>query len=144
MAVLPNFRRYFVPAIVAATLLTGFIVLMSIGGKYVKPFPKEDEDLIELPNGRVMYVVVEEEGAYIGDILIKFSDFGNQIGPYSKALKPDYFIVMGTNEARYGHFAEVYVAIKGALKIPGAVDTRAFDAGTRRPAIAVHRHFWEY
>jgi hypothetical protein len=138
-----HLKQYRIPAVAAALI---FAALFAVGGLIVKHEQERVQTLetTYLAHGRALYVVVEEEGAYVGDEFVPFHLFNEFMKDHASVLRPDYAIVIGTKDARYGHVAEVFASIYGAVHVPGTIETRLAPVGTRRPAIAVHKNFWEY
>jgi hypothetical protein len=104
----------------------------------------KDPQEIELPHGRVLYVIVEENGVYVGDDFIDFSLFESFLQSNGHKLQPDYFMVFGTDLARYGKIVQIYACLRNKLGISGTMQTLSVPVSTRRPAIEVHDHHWEY
>ena len=97
-----------------------------------------------LPHGRVLYVVVEKEGVYVGDAMVPITAFEEFLKREGSTLRPNYALVCGTDMARYGDVVKAYGAIRGVFKIPAMIEPVAAVVGTRRGPIEVHEHFWEY
>jgi hypothetical protein len=101
-------------------------------------------EVMELPHGRVLYVIVEREGVYLGEKFVPFPDFEKFLKDNQATLRPQHARVLGTESATYGNFISVFSTIRNTLKIPATINTAALEPGTRRGPIEVHENFWEY
>jgi len=139
--------KYLFQLTIAMLVLAGVFVF---GGLWLRDEPvrkKERDDspvIVFFPHGRVLYVVVENDGAYIGEEFIPFLLFDQFIKDHKRTLAPDYFIVIGTSEARYGNAVEVFASLRKIIGVDGTMRTYPAEPGTRRPAIASYRHCWDY
>ena len=95
------------------------------------------------PVGRILHVVVEEDGAYIGKEFIPFLIFDRYLSEHRAELRPNYVIVIGTESARYGSAVQVYDLVRSILRVPSTIETRVLPAGTRRPAIEIRNRAWD-
>jgi hypothetical protein len=95
-----------------------------------------------MPNGRVLNVIVEDDGAYIGKEFIPFILFEKYLKEHRSDLRANYVIVVGTESARYGSAVQVYDLARSILKVPSTIETRVLPNGTRRDAIEVRNHSW--
>ena len=138
-----RFRKYVVPALLSALMIFG---LLTVGAFYAKEEKKKNpaEEVVTLPHGRVLYVVCEAHGAYVGEEFVHFPDFDQFIRDRSRVFSPDYLIVMATADSRYGDVAAVFASLHRATNVPGTIETRPVPHGTRRPVIAVRERFWQY
>jgi hypothetical protein len=139
-------KSYLLPACAATLVAGGALTYCSNFSKPAAvPRPKEAQSqVLELPHGRVLYVVVEEEGVYVGDDFVTFGDFENFLKGKVRALHPDFAKVGGTETARYGKVIQVYAAVRNVLSISATLETSPFERGFRRGPIEVHEHSWEY
>ena len=101
-------------------------------------------EIIEGPHGRALYVIVEEDGIYVGKEFVPFLLFDRYLRDNGPTLRPDCAIVLGTDSVRYGKVVEVYDRIRSIYSIHVSLPTRPVPTGTRRGAIEVHEHFWQY
>lgn len=137
-------KRYLVPSLIVALLLLG----LALAG-YIRPKsdPKKkpvEYEVPQLPHGRVLYVVVEEDGIYVGQEFVAFPLFPKFLEEGGRKLKPEYALVLGTEGTRYGRVAEVFNSIKDVLKISASIVTTPTPNGTRRGPIEVHENWWLY
>jgi hypothetical protein len=139
------FKRYLIPSLIAVLLLACLIVSGYVHTQNLGKTKKPDEaELIQLPHGRVLYAVIEENGIYIGQEFVSFLLFPKFLEENRMKLQPDYALILGTESTKYGHVAEAFASIKGVLKIPATIVTIPTANGTRRGPIEVHKHFWDY
>jgi hypothetical protein len=138
-----GFRKYLLPAAGAALIIVIAFLAGSYRSRVEAPGEKQPE-IVSLPHGRVLYVVAEKEGAYVGDEFVPYPTFEQFIKDRARFFSPDYVMVLGTAEARYGDVASAFAAVHSATHAPGTIVTRPIPVGTRRPVIAVREHFWEY
>jgi len=140
--------RYLGPACVSGVFLAG--LLMTKGPTSVIPIPRTDHSasnlryLYRLPGGRILYVVVEEKGVYVGDVVVPFDAFDSFLKEEIKIFKPDGAIVYGTDLARYAEVVRVYTSVSKQLPGYATLDTFSHAVGTRRGPIEIHEHSWEY
>ena len=139
-------KKYLLPALVAALILGGVFAVGEIHGRArgVEVAQSDEVKMIALPHGRVLYVVVDNDGFYVGQEFVPFILFGKFLKEHAGELKPDYAIVCGTESSRFGRAVEAIDAIRANLKIHYTMETRAMADGTRRGPIEVHEHDWEY
>lgn len=131
--------------------LSGFIAL---GLAFVlvrdlrSDFPKspwyDEAEMMSAPHGRVLSIVVEREGAFVGEICIPHRELAGYLQSHRAQLAPDYVIVAGTEEATYGDFATTFTAVRSVFRGVGATtETRSLPVGTRRPRL-IRIHGWGY
>jgi hypothetical protein len=143
-------KKYLLPAFVAVLILGGVFVAGNIHGRMHKStgVAQTDEikhrEVIEFAHGRVLYVVVDNDGIYVGQEFIPFILFDKFLKEHGGELKPDYAIVYGTESSRFGRAVEAIDSIRANLKIKVTMVTRAVPDGTRRGPIEFHENFWEY
>jgi hypothetical protein len=140
-------KKYLLPAFIAVLILGGLFVTGNIHGGKKKPAEvaqPEEIKIIEVPHGRVFYVVVDNDGIYVGQEFIPFILFGKFLKERGGELKPDYAIVCGTESSRFGRAVEALDSIRANLKIKATIETRAIPDGTRRDPIEIHEHFIAY
>jgi hypothetical protein len=101
-------------------------------------------EMIALPQGRVLTVVVDEKAVFVGENPIAFEMFGEFLRENREKLSPDYVMVFGTDLVRYGKVVEVYAAMHKVWMVPQQIVTRSVTIGTRYPAIKVCEHYWDY
>ena len=101
-------------------------------------------DLAKLPGGRVLYVVVDSDGYYVGDEFVSFLLLDKYLKEHAEELRPDYCIVCGTRSCRYGHVVEALDSLRGDFKVYSTVMPQAVPDGTRYRAIEHHENWWEY
>jgi hypothetical protein len=136
-------RKYLVPAVIAALTIAAAIFAGSFWSRAEAPREKPPE-LVSVRHGRVLYVVAEKEGAYVGEEFVPYPMFEKFIKDRARVFAPDYFIVLGTDEARYGDVASAFLALHSATHAPGTIATQTVPIGTRRPVVAAGGRFWDY
>ena len=97
-------------------------------------------EFTQMPSGRILNIVVEEDGAYIGKEFIPFPLFDKYLTEHRAMWRANYVIVGGTEYARYGAAVRVYDAVRNVLRVPSSIETRALPSGTRRDAIEIRRN----
>jgi len=68
-------KRYFAPACITVLLLGAvFWIGDAFGKRHPKSAVNRDirEEIIQLPHGRALYVVVEDDGIYVGEEFVPF------------------------------------------------------------------------
>lgn len=140
-------KKYFGPACVSVALicalrLTGRSPQKPVQGP-VSADAAEYEEIV-LSRRRVLYVVVEERGVYLGEEFVHFSVFESWLKERGDSLKPDFVKVLGADLARYGQVVQIYVSVQKILMVPVIIDTKPVVIGTRRGPIEVHERGSEY
>jgi hypothetical protein len=105
----------------------------------------ETVDKIEIGmtlHGRVLNVVVEDDGIYIGDEYVPFLLFRDFLIGNAKRLSPDSVIVYGTTTARFGQVVGALDACRAELKIYCTMGTRTIPANTRLKSVESSRNFF--
>ena len=130
--------------ILALALAAGIalsIILLGDFPEIAAPF-YSNEEIIEMPHGRVLNVVIEPEGIFLGDKCIPPVLFADYIQAHKAELIANYIIVTGTEDARYGDMVTAFVALRHTFKGVGAtVETRPLPPGERRRLFSSAR-FW--
>ena len=148
-----DYKRYVLPGI-----LTGVLFGALLGSSFLSEFfkrkpPAKEEPALEiahvpqivhLPHGRVLYIVIEEDGFYLGKECVPFSELQKYLSDHQFQLKPDYVLICGISGAPFGRAVEALEATRSVFKVPYTVDTITVPEGTRRGPIEVHEHPWEY
>lgn len=96
--------------------------------------PRNDDiELIAIPHGKVLYVVVDKDGVYLGEK--KFDLAGAKVGIVAllKEQKIPNLIIYGTDLARYGDVIELYGGIDPLLIRWSTFSFRPLAIGTRKP-----------
>lgn len=145
---LVSLRRLFpilAPAVVIACFLAVYLLDDRPSEWREARFPDESEqEIIEFPHGRVLYVIVEPEGVYIGAERISFEGFSDYLKARKRTLSPDFFIIAGTDTARYGDVVNAFITLRAVLRVGYMLETRPLPTGTRRARIRVAEHYWDY
>lgn len=105
---------------------------------------ESEPEICEFPHGRVLYVIVEPEGVYIGEERISFENFPDYLKTRKRTLSPDFFIIAGTDTARYGDVVSVFGTLRATFRAGYMLETRSLPLGTRRPRIRVAENYWDY
>jgi len=126
--------------LIIAGLFVGWLLLLS--ATEAKGETDVSNEIVHMPAGRILNVVVEEDGAYIGKEFIPFLLFEKHLKEHREELRANYVIVGGTENARYGSAVQVYDAVRSVLRVPSTIETRVLPVGTRREAIEVRRNMW--
>jgi hypothetical protein len=129
-------KRYMIPAVIAL-LAIGIFFASGYLGSPRSPAHKTELESISLPHGRILYIVVDEDGIYIGKEAIPVLGLRDYLIGHRSMLKPDYAVVCGTTHSRFGNAVQAIDAIRAILKVPYMLETRALPDGTRRPKIEV-------
>lgn len=106
--------------------------------------PTETIAFINMMGGRVLHVVVESDGAYIGEEFIPFLLFETYLNEHRRELRANYVVVVGTENAKFGSAVQVYDQVRGILKVPSTIETRVLPVGSRLPAIEVRDNWRGY
>lgn len=128
-------KNYAVPVLLTVLFFVAGIFYVEDTHKRVSP-----AEIVTLPHDRVLYVVCEQEGAYIGEEFVSFPGFEQFVKEHKTDLNPDYVIVAGTPDSRYGDVAAVFTALHRITGSPGTIETQPVPSGTRRPAVAILEH----
>lgn len=126
--------------VVVSGLLVVWVFLPS--ASEVTGAPDVNYEIVYMPMGRILNVVVEEDGAYIGKEFIPFLLFDKYLKEHRVEFRANYAIVVGTENARYGSAVQVYDMVRSDLRVPSTIETRVLPVGTRREAIEVRRNRW--
>lgn len=130
-------------------LLTVVVGALLIGWMTFRPddvarhFPSGSEEIMFIPSGRTLNIVVEEDGAYIGEEFIPFLLFDKYLKEHREQLRPRYVIVVGSENAKYGSAVQVFDSVRSILKVPSTIETRTVPVGTRREALE-KKPAWSY
>ena len=140
------FRQYFLPAVIAAAGLSAVLSLKEplVPNSRARASRADSGERFFLPQGRALYVIVEEQGVYFGQDFVAFDGLDAFIEARVRAMKPDCALVYGTQLARYGYVTTVLTKIRSSLGVPTELRTYPLRVGTRRGPIEVHKHPWEY
>ena len=132
-------KKYLIPALVAVAILGGLFLSGRIPGtKKESAKPAESEVVkIAIPHGRVLCVVVDDDGLYVGREFIPFILFRKFLSERGRSYKADYAFICGTESARFGRAVEALDAIRAVLKINATMETRSMPNGTRRQAVEI-------
>lgn len=142
------------PKRTAKLLVTG-LSLLAVCGLIVgwifyspnhRPIDQQVEaiEIVDMAGGRILNVVVEADGAYIGKEFIPFLLFEKYLKEHRREFRASYVIVVGTENAKFGSAVQVYDQVRGILKTPSTIETRVLRVGTRRPAIEVRENTLRY
>jgi len=133
-------KSYLFPSAIAALVLAASFVAGEFAGarQLVRyPEPLKPQPVSESPHGRILHVVVDQDGIYIGDRLVFFDDFHDYLIGYAREMHPDSAVVCGTRSSRFGRVAEALGTIRAVLNITATMETRTFADGTRQEAVEV-------
>ena len=142
-------RQYLLPALLAAAILAAVLVAGSWWLRRAEHVPKHasgwpDPESVSLPGGRVLYVVVDTDGYYVGEDFVPFFQLDSFLKRRASQLDPNYGIVCGTQSSRYGHVVEALDAVRANFRIYATIRSEAIPNGMRRGAIEQHRNWWDY
>ena len=144
------------PPIAAALAVVGLVVSI---GKWEQRHPKADaygvldvggavrEELCEgypwdssgPDEERMLNVVLEEEGIYIGDECIPYASFRSFLIKNAKRWRPHPAIIRGRVAGRFGHGVAVYETL-WSLRIWPLFDAASEVASKRYPAVEVEQY----
>lgn len=138
----PKLKSYLLPALAAAILLGGFLVvgtyLPDSRGKKGRGVSEEQSmEVLELPHGRILYVVVETDGCFLGREFVSFSDLRRYLNDHAAELLPDYVIVCGTAGSQFGRVVETLDSVRTVFNVPSSMETGTLPEGTRRGPIEI-------
>ena len=140
-------KLYLLPVCFSASFFVALIVMgRSSPNRTLAPRSEtsSESEVVALPHGRVLYLIVEESGVFVGDVRVPFSAFESFLLSHRMEFRADFVKVLGADLARYGQAVEVYTTVRNVLKVPATIDTVPVPIGTRRGPIEVHAHHWEY
>lgn len=130
--------------------LATFITLFLLGGLIVliatirpKPEPKPaasantealtKEDVVRIPHGRVLYVVVDFDGVYLGQDRLDPLLAKDAINAMLKAEKIHNLVIYGTTEARFGPAADIFAHLDPSLVRWKQFGLLPLKVGDRKP-----------
>ncbi len=97
------------------------------------------EMMIRVPRGRVLYVVVDQDGVYLGTQRIERRFAKAAIETLLKKERIRNLLISATDLARYGDVVELYASIDRSLLTWISFSTRAETIGTRKPLTGYYR-----
>ncbi len=125
---------------IALIVLSGLVV---VAGWLTWPTRKQEpatppveptiEHLAALPHGKVLYVVVDYDGAYLDTQRIEFAHARHVVSTMLREQKIRNLIIYGTDRARYGDVVEIYAGIQADLLRYSSFSFRALPTGSRKP-----------
>ena len=122
----------------------GFLILWLL--VWSRPALKVDQginaEMMYMPHGRILNVVIEADGAYIGEEFIPLILLEKYFKEHRADLGANYVIVFGTESARYGSAVQAYDLARSILKLPSTIEPRVLPNGTRLEAIEVRKRGW--
>lgn len=141
------------PPIAAALAVVGLVVSV---GKWEPRHPKADvygvlnleatvrEELCEgypwdnlsADEERILNVVLEEEGVYVGDECVPYASFRPFLIKNAKRWRPHHALIRGRVDGRFGHGVAVYETL-WSLRIWPLFETTPTVASKRYPAVEV-------
>jgi len=140
-----QFRQYLFPALLCLAVFCAFFLLSAVpSSKRPRKMRDEKPVVVGFPHGRVLYVVVEEEGAYLGEEFVPIELFENKIEKEYRYKEISYVFLLGTDSARYGSVVTAYTALLKQLDVPTEIFTINVKSGTRRGPIEVYERAWDY
>lgn len=141
-------RRYLLPAIIASTVLAAAVFFFELSPKDRRtqsPKPKDQPSEVCLgypwndPNSsdlRLMTVVVEDSGAFIGKIRIPYDAFRYFLIHHARDYRPDHVLIVGAIDCPFGRCVEVFDTL-WSLNLYPTLDCHAIPPGTRYPEIEI-------
>lgn len=143
--------RPWIPPVTAAFAVVGLVISV---GKWEPRLSRMDRadlvgapvDLCEgypwrapnSPDDRIMNLVLEDDGAYVGTWRIPYESFRVFMIKHAKIWRPDYVIISGTKDCRIGHGVDVFDTLR-LLQLSSWLAPIAVQTGTRLPAIELWR-----
>jgi len=141
-------KTYLLPGLAAAILLGGFFVVGTYLGdsrgkrsRGASEGESERVEVLELPHGRILYVVVGEDGCFLGQELVPFDRLRRYLNDHAAEWGPDYVIVCGTDRSNFGRVVETLDSVRTVFKVPSTMETRTLPEGTRRGPIETTEPF---
>ncbi|MGD1030926.1 MAG: hypothetical protein ABSA05_07255, partial [Opitutaceae bacterium] len=127
-----HLKRYLGPICVS---LVVFGLLAFIKGGIPKTTKPEDKSQLSAllmqfsksgprPHDRVLYIVVDEDAAYINNDRLEFPIFSDLLRAKARELKPDYTMTLATDLAHFGKIVQVYDSVRNVFGVPGEIGTR--------------------
>lgn len=137
------------PPIAAAFAVVGLVVSvgkwepLTTGAPGIVPFPAPTERCEGYPwgsgpNDRIMNVVLDDDGAYIGTRRIPYEAFRGFMIKNAQIWRPDRVMISGTQNSRIGHGIEVLDCLR-LLQLYPDFSPIVVKAGTRLPEIELYR-----
>ena len=105
------------------------------GGELCEGYPWRDP---YSPYDRMMNIVVENDGAYIGEERVPYECFRLFMIRHARRWRPDYVSLSGPTDGRFGHGVEVFDTLR-LLHLVTIWNGSASPSGTRLPAIELWR-----
>ncbi len=99
-------------------------------------------EIVAAPHGRIMYVIVEADGCFLGQQFVPFGEFRGYLNDHAAELAPDYVMVCGTDSSRFGRIVETLDSVRAVFTVPSVMETRTRPDGTRRGPIEVGDAPW--
>ncbi len=96
-------------------------------------YPWEDPNSSDI---RVLNVLVELDGVYIGEQCIPYEHFRAFLIQHAKRWRPHQVVIHGSIDARFGRSVEVFDTLL-RLNLRPVFDTKAHAPGTRLPAVEI-------
>jgi hypothetical protein len=90
------------------------------------------------PNDRIMNVVLENDGVYVGTRRVPYESFRVFMIKNARLWCPDHVAISGVQDCRIGHGAEVFDAVR-LLQLCPFFSPFPVPAGTRLPVIELYR-----
>jgi hypothetical protein len=92
-----------------------------------------------LPHGKVLYVVIDVDGAYFGSKRFDVRFAKDAVNTILKEEKIRNLVIYGTDVARYGDVIELYAAIDPTLIRWSTFSLKSLAAGSRKPLTGFYR-----
>lgn len=125
-------------AIVSSLAIAGVIWFFAaskpvVHAKHVRESLGEGEQVFQIPHGKVLYVVVDRDGVYLGEKRFDLAGAKVGIAALLKEQKIRNLVIYGTDLARYGDVVELYGSFDPSLLRWSTFSFRSLPIGTRKP-----------
>lgn len=101
--------------------------------KHVHEATGMEVEFLGMAPGKVLYVVVDKDGVYLGDTHFDLAGAKTGIRALLKEQKIKNLVIYGTIVARYGDVIELRDSIDPALVRHSTLSVRPLSPGTRKP-----------
>lgn len=128
--------------IVGVALMLGLLYLASRieGGARTAQQEQEPElHLRVVPHGRVLFVVVDQDGVYLGPERLTVEQGVLTINAFLREHEIRNLVVYGTDLARYGEAVRLFAGIDQKLLRWSQLATRPLPIGSRKPLTGNYR-----
>lgn len=134
-------RQYGLASVIAAGLIAALLLgVRSGGGK--RGVEERAPEIVEIPRGRVMNVVIERDGPYVGSRAVPAKEFTVFVKAIAQRERIDHVLVYGRSDAKYGDFVAAYSALRDIFGDRTHVCTYPLEPDAQLPDVHVQSNWW--